>query len=133
MSALRRIPPAWIVLAVLAILLYAFITRQLRPVRRIVGALEQIGAGDLHLRIEHDDADGETRNELAVIARSIDATTASITIWYCSVWSARPNSATIATMPDSYKNTVNTVPRRPCVAAIQVSAGSSSRLRKGCG
>ena len=62
----------------LAILLYAFITRQLRPVRRIVGALEQIGAGDLHVRIEHDDADGETRNELAVIARSIDATTASM-------------------------------------------------------
>lgn len=62
----------------LAALLYAFITRQLRPVRRIVGALEQIGAGDLHVRIEHDDADGETRNELAVIARSIDATTASM-------------------------------------------------------
>ena len=62
----------------LAALLYAFITRQLRPVRKIVQALERIGAGDLQARIGRGNDTGPTRNELDIIARSIDASTASM-------------------------------------------------------
>ena len=62
----------------LVALLYAFITRQLRPVRDIVQALDRIGAGDLQVRINPGNVRGETRNELDVIARSIDASTASM-------------------------------------------------------
>ncbi|MCK6388282.1 MAG: methyl-accepting chemotaxis protein [Zoogloea sp.] len=62
----------------LAMLLYAFMTRQLRPVRGIVQALDQIGAGNLQVRIGRGDPQGETRNELDIIARRIDATTASM-------------------------------------------------------
>jgi methyl-accepting chemotaxis protein len=66
------------VAALLAALLYAFITRQLRPVRKIVQALERIGAGDLQARIGRGNDTGPTRNELDIIARSIDASTASM-------------------------------------------------------
>lgn len=62
----------------LAVLLYAFMTRQLRPVRGIVQALDQIGAGDLQVRIGRGDPKGETRNELDIIARRIDTTSASM-------------------------------------------------------
>jgi methyl-accepting chemotaxis protein len=58
----------------LAALLYVFITRQLRPVANIVTALEQIGNGDLTARVNGTAGDTGTRNELHIIATSIDAT-----------------------------------------------------------
>jgi methyl-accepting chemotaxis protein len=58
----------------LAALLYVFITRQLRPVANIVTALEQIGAGNLTARVNGANGGTDTRNELHIIATSIDAT-----------------------------------------------------------
>ena len=63
---------------VLAVLLYLFITRQLRPVRGIVEVLDRIGAGDLQARTRSTPHPTDTRNELDVIAARIDASSANM-------------------------------------------------------
>ncbi len=63
---------------VLASLLYLFINRQLRPVGAIVKVLNQIGSGDLTARVNCTAGSAGTRNELHVVAASIDATARNI-------------------------------------------------------
>ena len=75
-TALRNIilVAASVAALVLSLLLYAFITRQMRPVKAIVEVLERIGAGDLQARVRRLPYDHDTRNELHIISNSIDAT-----------------------------------------------------------
>lgn len=54
-------------------LLWLFMARQLRPVAQVVHMLERIGAGDMTVRTARR-IPADTRNELDVITRSIDAT-----------------------------------------------------------
>ncbi|WP_374245618.1 methyl-accepting chemotaxis protein [Zoogloea sp.] len=63
---------------VLSLLLYAFITHQMRPVKAIVEVLGRIGAGDLQARIRHEPHEEGTRNELHIIANNIDATARNV-------------------------------------------------------
>lgn len=61
----------------LSVLLWFFISRQLRPVSRVVEMLERMGQGDFTMRGILHARDG-TRNELDVIAASVDATAQSV-------------------------------------------------------
>ncbi len=75
-AALRNIIliAASVAALVLSLLLYAFITQQMRPVKSIVEVLKRIGAGDLQARIRHEPHEQGSRNELHIISDSIDAT-----------------------------------------------------------
>ena len=79
-TALRNIIliAASVAALVLSLLLYTFITNQMRPVKAIVEVLGRIGAGDLQARIRREPHEEGTRNELHIIANNIDATAQNV-------------------------------------------------------
>ncbi|HEX4326974.1 MAG TPA: methyl-accepting chemotaxis protein, partial [Burkholderiales bacterium] len=58
----------------LAMLLYLFIRSRLKPIGRLNRALDEMGRGNLGVRLAPGIAEGETRNELDLIAVKLDQT-----------------------------------------------------------